>query len=264
MIYRAIRKADLYVAYTRYEADHVISRGALPQNVEVIPLGVDPTPFRTVDPAEAKRALGLGDGRVIGFIGQLGMHKGIDVLLDAMPAVWSRMPDVRVLIAGTKTLYSTQVDARIAQYLPVFRSRVKVVYDFDEADKPLLFGALDALAYPSRHESFGIAYLEAWAAGKPVIGCRSGAVEEVVDDGRDGILVAVQDRAALANAILTLLNDARLARAMGAAGQRKVEDRHGWSEVTSRFRDAYIRVARGAQPRRASVAARLAGAEAAL
>lgn len=241
MIHRAIRQADLYVAYTGFEAGHVVANGADLERVDVIGLGVDPEPFDDVDAAAAKRALGFGDHPVIGFIGQLGVHKGVDTLLEAMPAIWERRPETRVLIAGSHTEFAAQIEERVAQYDAASREKVVLHYDFDEAQKPRLFGAVDAFVYPSGYESFGVAFLEAWAAGKPVIGCRSGAVPDVIRDGQDGVLVPFRDAEALAAAALGLLENPEWARGMGLIGRERVWDRHTWPAVARRFRESYAR-----------------------
>jgi glycosyltransferase involved in cell wall biosynthesis len=243
-IHAAIREVDRYIAYTSYEAERVTHRGADPQRIDTIGLGVDPEPFLATDTRKAKERLGLGAGKVVGFIGQLGVHKGVDTVLEAMPAVWREFPDASLLIAGARTVYAAQVEAKIAAYPQEFRSRVKLVEDFGEADKPFLFGALDVFALPSAFESFGLTYLEAWAAAKPVVGSLTGAVSCVIDHGRDGLLVPYRSPAALSRSILRLLNDSGEARAMGEAGRRKVVERHAWPVVARRFRDAYVR-ARG-------------------
>jgi len=241
MIHRAIRRADLYVAYTRIEARHVIEHGAAPERVEVIGVGVDADAFAGVDPAPLRRELGLGDAPVVGFIGQLGVHKGIEHLLAAMREVWVRHPDARLLIAGARTMFSEQVE-RLVERLPEgLRARVILRLDFTEDAKPQLMSLVDVFAYPSQYESFGIAFLEAWAAGKPVIGCRCGAVAEVVHENVDGLLVPYGDPAALAGAIGALLDDPARARALGESGRRRVKAEHTWRQVATRFRDSYVR-----------------------
>ena len=248
MIHRAIRRADLYIAYTHFEARHVIERGARPDRVEVIGVGVDPDEFAAVDPAPLRRELGVGDAPVVGFIGQLGVHKGIEHLLAAMQSVWERHPTARLLIAGAQTVFSEQVEAMVARLPAELRERVLLRFDFSEHDKPRLMALVDVIAYPSQYESYGIAFLEAWAAGKPVIGCRCGAVAEVVQENADGLLVPYADPRALAGAIGALLDDPARARALGEAGRRRVRAEHSWRAIAARFRDAYVRtIARAAR-----------------
>lgn len=241
MIHRAIRRADLYVAYTQFEAKHVIERGAAPDRVEVIGVGVDPDEFAAADPAPLRRELGIGDAPVVGFVGQLGVHKGIEHLIAAMQVVWQRHPQARLLIAGARTVFSEQVEAMVGRLAAADRDRVLLRFDFSEDDKPRLVSLVDVIAYPSQYESYGIAFLEAWAAGKPVIGCRCGAVAEVVHDDADGLLVPYADPRALATAIEALLDDPARARALGEAGRRRVRSAHSWRAVAARFRGAYVR-----------------------
>ena len=82
-IHKAVQKASIYLANTDYEADYVVTRGADPGRVRVVGAGVDIEPFDRIDKAEARRQLGMSDRKWVGFIGQLGSHKGVDVLLES-------------------------------------------------------------------------------------------------------------------------------------------------------------------------------------
>lgn len=240
MIFRAIRRAD-YIANTAFEADYVVQTGASPERVTAIGVGVDAERFGAIPPARAKAEIGLDEGPVVGFIGQLGAPKGVGTLVQAMTRVWQTEPRAQLLVAGGRTNYLPLLQQQIAALPPGNRDRVKLIVDFDEALKPTLFAAIDLLAYPSGFESFGIAFLEAWAAGKPVIGCRRGAQMSVVDEGTDGLLVHFDDPAMLALAIVYLLSNPALRTAFGDAGRRKVLDRFTWPHIARRFRDAYQR-----------------------
>lgn len=238
MIYRAIRKA-YYIANTQYEADYVISRGAQPERVFAIGVGVDPEQFSVLSSDKAKERLGLDDGPVVAFIGQMGAHKGVNTLLTAMRRVWHSHPRAQLLIAGARTGYYVTVEQLVRQLPAAQRSRVKLYPDFPLDEKGALFAAVDVFAYPSGYESFGIAFLEAWAAGKPVIGCSRGAIRTVVRDGVDGLLVDYEDPHMLAIAIATMLGDPAMRTAFGAAGRDKVFARYTWAEIARRFRQVY-------------------------
>jgi glycosyltransferase involved in cell wall biosynthesis len=243
-IYRAIRAADRYIAYTDYERQHVIANGAAPERTETIGLGVDLERFAAADGSRIRGELGLKkETPLIGFLGQLAPHKGVDLLLRALPQLWEKHPEVHCLIAGATTSFQPEID-RLSAALPFERqAQLHSRPDFAESAKPDLFAAIDILAYPSRFESFGLAYLEAWAAGKPVIGCSIPAVEDVVEDGRTGLLIPPGDCAALVAGLATLLRSAEMRRTFGAAGRAQVEERHSWAAVTQRFRQAYQRAA---------------------
>jgi len=114
-----------------------------------------------------------------------------------------------------------------------------MVNDFSDEEKPNLLASCDVFALPSGEESFGIAFVEAWACGKPVIGARSGAIPAVIDEGRDGLLADYQDADDLAQAILKLLADPQLRARMGEAGRRKVLENYTWEIVANRVRRMY-------------------------
>jgi glycosyltransferase involved in cell wall biosynthesis len=239
MIYQAIRRADRYIANTSYEARYVIERGASPDKVRVVGVGVDLEAFEGVNPQEARQRLGLGEAPVVGFIGQIAGHKGVDTLVRAMPIVWQVQPQARLLIAGAHTLFSESLENTIHQLPAEDQAKIVLRYNFTNEEKPWLYAALDVFAYPSGFESFGIAYLEAWAVRKAVIGTWRGAIPSVISAGRDGLLVDFQNEALLAEAILLLLRNPRLACSLGEAGYAKVKARYTWPEVARRFRGTY-------------------------
>ncbi|MFP6664552.1 MAG: glycosyltransferase family 4 protein [Deltaproteobacteria bacterium] len=243
-IYRAIRAADRYIAYTDYERQHVLANGAVPERTETIGLGVDLERFAAADGGKVRAELGLAERTpLIGFLGQLAPHKGVDLLLQALPQIWQKHPEAHCLIAGATTTFQPEIDRLRARLPSEHQAQLHLRPDFPESAKPDLFAAIDILAYPSRFESFGLAYLEAWAAGKAVVGCRIPAVEDVVEDGRTGLLIPPGDRAALANGLTKLLESPDRRAAFGAAGRARVEESHSWAAVTQRFRLAYQRAA---------------------
>lgn len=249
LIYRAVRACDLYLAYTPFERDHVISQGLEPRRVRIAAPGVDPAPFLTADGAALRQQLGWEAYPVAAFVGQQARHKGVETLYAAMRLVWRQLPTARFIIAGGRTAYSTYLDDILAGFSPQERARIHFINNFDEAEKPAIFAACDVFVSPSGFESFGITFVEAWAAGKPVIGCRSGAIPTVIDEWNDGLLVTYRDAPQLAGALLELLTDPRLCRQMGQRGREKVLAQYTWEIAVARFRQAYQDVAEQKRPR---------------
>lgn len=95
----------------------------------------------------------------------------------------------------------------------------------------------DLFCLPSLQEGFGIAFLEAMAAGLPVVACRAGAAPEVVDHGETGLLCPPRSVRDLARSLRRLLTSPRLRREMGDRGRRRAA-RYGWPEVAGRFLEA--------------------------
>jgi glycosyltransferase involved in cell wall biosynthesis len=146
MIYRTIREARRYIANTEFEADYVIKRGASPDRVTPIGVGVDPELFERVSSAEAKARLGLEGKTVVGFIGQLGGHKGADTLVRAMPLVWKFAPETHFLIAGARVLFTDSLERMIHKLPQQDQEKVKLCINFADEEKPLLYAALDVFA----------------------------------------------------------------------------------------------------------------------
>ncbi len=244
LIYKTIGAVQHYIANTTYERDIVVKHGVDASRVTVIGPGTDPDRFSRGDGDAVRMRYRLSAAPIIGFIGQQASHKGIDTLVNAMPLVWQEHPEAQLLIAGARTGFSPRLD-RLIDELKDRGGRVTVVPNFPEEEKADLFAACDIFAYPSGYESFGIAFLEAWACRKPVVGCRSGAVPSVVTDGHDGLLVPYRNPSALAGSLLRLLDDASLRRDFGEHGYRKVLELHTWPSVTAAYRKVYERALDG-------------------
>ncbi len=243
MMYDAIRRADAYIAYTPFERDHLIGRGVPPEKVFVAGVGIDVEPFAHADGQQIRQQYGWGRAPVVAAVGKQVARKRFDLLLEAMRRVWAAYPDVRLLIAGARTGYSPHLRKMVDALPPHQRALVTLVDDFPEEVKPHLLAACDVFVLPSAQESFGIAFLEAWACGKPVVGVRAGAIPSVVDEGRDGLLVPPGDADRLAEAILELLAAPQRGVQMGMAGRKKVLERYTWEVVTDRVRSVYAEAA---------------------
>jgi glycosyltransferase involved in cell wall biosynthesis len=240
MIYRAIQQADAYIALTTFERDYLIEHSIWPDKISVIGPGVEAGTFIKADGRVMRDRYGWGDDPVVALVAKQTARKRFDTLLAAMQRVWTVHTNARLLIAGARTPYSRQIEEMINALPSEQRTHVTVVSDFSEKEKPNLVAACDMFVLPSGQESFGIAFLEAWACGKPVIGARIGAIPSVIDEGRDGLLVAYRDAGDLARAILELLANQQRRAQMGEVGQRKVLENHTWEIVADRVRAVCI------------------------
>ena len=242
MVFQAIQQADAYIAYTIFERDYLIAGGIPEKKITVIGGGVDADAFMRANGRVVREQYGVGDRPVVAFVGKQTARKRLDVLIEAMRRVWNARPDTHLMLAGAHTPYSLQMAEQVRRLPSSQQNRVIIVNNFREEEKPDLLAACDIFVLPSAEESLGIAFLEAWAAGKPVIGVRAGAIPSVVDEGRDGLLVPYGDPESLAQAILILLADPARRTAMGQAGQRKVLDHYTWEIFVDRVRKAYQKV----------------------
>jgi glycosyltransferase involved in cell wall biosynthesis len=242
MIAKAMKAADVCIAYTGYEAGQILKKGVSDENIFTVGLGVDLQTNDLEVQADVRRHLGLKDGPVVGYIGQISAHKGVDLLINAMQLVWAQYPETQLLIAGARRPFAEKVEEMIVKLPEWQKNNIVTYYDFPDDEKASLYQALDVFVYPSRHESFGIAFLEAWNAQKPVIGFKVGAIPWVVDDEVNGLLVDGDDIGGLANAITRLIDSPELAHRLAENGNHKVFAQYSWPAVASQFHAVYEEV----------------------
>lgn len=168
------------------------------------------------------------------FVGRLEKRKGVDLLLEVIPGLLDRHPDVDLHLVGDDSIdIEPGRNARgmfQSRWPALAGNRVVFHGKVDETTLRQHYADCDVFVAPSRFESFGLIYLEAMMFAKPVIGTRSGGVPEVVADGITGLLAEPGDAASLASALDRLLGDPDLCVALGrrgrAAYERAFTDRH--------------------------------------
>ncbi|MEQ1844379.1 MAG: glycosyltransferase family 4 protein, partial [Nitrospira sp.] len=148
-----------------------------------------------------------------------------------------------LLIAGPSPPSSELDELRLHELTSFERSRVIHICDFKDSDKASIFDALDVFVLPSVGESFGIAYLEAWVCGKPVIGADIGPTRDVIQNGVDGLLAKPDDPNDVAEKIVELLLDQRKREQMGQNGRAKTLARYTWDRIIDRMENIYCAVA---------------------
>jgi phosphatidylinositol alpha-mannosyltransferase len=194
----------------------------------IIPNGVDIELFTKAEPLPE-----LSDGRpVILFVGRPEKRKGLGYLLRAYPAIKHAFPEVRFVVAGA----GNWEDSRYRRFaeLQGMRDIWFMGWQPEEVLASLYRSASIFCSPATGGESFGSVLLEAMAAGVPVVASDIEGYREVVTHGKQGLLVPPCDERALANAICSLLQDAKLRREMGEAGQ--VWAQHfSWPRVAERI-----------------------------
>lgn len=219
---------DVLVAVCRWTADRIGRVVGNHPPVQVIDIGVDVHAIHPALDGSVMRARhGLGNVPLCACVGRLVPRKGQDRLIAAWPRVVRRVPDARLVIVGPGPL--EQRLRRLAARSPC-ADRIVVTGEVPRGDLPLYLAAANVFAMPSRTRLGGLdiegpatVYLEAAAAGLPVVVGRSGGAPDTVVDGVTGVTVDGQSPAAVASAVSSLLGDPERARAMGQAGRRRVE-----------------------------------------
>jgi glycosyltransferase involved in cell wall biosynthesis len=211
--------------------------GAPAARQTIIPFGVDAGRFAVTDVA-TRNELRLQDrGPIVGTVCRLvEPKKGVSVLLRAMAALQKdgNDPHCQLLIVGDGPARAS-LEA-LSRQLGLSE---RTVFAGTRRDIPRILPLLDLFVLPSLYEGFGIAILEAMAAGKPVVATAVGGIPEFVVPGDTGLLVEPGKAAALAEAIGSLMRDPAKARRMGMRGRERVLAGFQMSTVVRRHEQVY-------------------------
>jgi glycosyltransferase involved in cell wall biosynthesis len=207
--------------------------------------GVEPTAtfaaFMDLDPFLATPPAPLPERPAALFVGVLERYKGVDVLAEAWRIAAPRVPDATLYIVGKGTLH--EIPARLVAELPG-RTRWTDVLPTAEVARAL--DDASVLVLPSRSEGLGRVLVEAFCRGRGAVASDVGGIRDLVTDGHAGLLVPPGDVDALAEALVRLLSDRRLAERLGAQARTTVEP---WlatpEEYAQRVRDLVERVVSG-------------------
>jgi phosphatidylinositol alpha-1,6-mannosyltransferase len=243
---RVYKNADAVIANSEFARQNLMRIGVNPDRICKITPGVDAKRFRPRPPnIDLLRRYGLEGKTVILTVARLVPRKGHRIALQAFASVCDEFPDAHYLIAGTgpEEGYLRQ----FAKTLGVHH-RVSFAGFVPSETLPDLYNLCELMLLANRQEAdgdvegFGIVFLEANAAGKPVIGGRSGGAIEAIVDDTTGCLVNPDDAVDVGNALRRLLSDQDLRARMGAAGARRVAQEFTWAERAQLLEDLNRRV----------------------
>ncbi|MEU9171285.1 glycogen synthase [Streptomyces sp. NPDC048420] len=235
----AIESADAVIAVSGAMREDILGcYPALdPAKVHIVHNGIDTALYQPDHGTEVLDRIGLDRDRpCVLFVGRITRQKGVPHLLRAVRDI---DPAAQVVLcAGAPD--TPEIDREFRElFEELSRVREGVHWIPQMLPRPEVIQLLTHAAVfvcPSVYEPLGIVNLEAMACGTPVVASRVGGIPEVVDDGRTGLLVTVDDEfePALARALDSLLGDPEAARRMGEAGRERAVGEFGWDAVARR------------------------------
>ncbi len=235
---RCLARVDSFVAPSAFTAQKLADvQGISPERITVIPHGLDPAWIRESAAGSAAGAAGSrSGGPLLLSVTRLSRAdregKGIDLVLQALPAVIARFPSVRYRVVGGGGDFPRLAD--LVRSLG-FEERTELPGARRSDDLWQSYAQADVFVLPTQVEGFGIVFLEAMSSRLPVVAVRAAAAPEVVEDGVTGILVTPGRTDQLADALIALLSDEDRRRAMGEAGRRRVELMYRFEHFSARW-----------------------------
>lgn len=209
----ALRRLHAVVANSDYTANIIRKRYGIPdRRLHVCHKSVEATRFA---PALEMRAQVEPHPPRVLFVGGNMQRKGLPTLIEAASHIIRTMPNAEFWVAGHDAV-QPKMEALC------HRHGVRAAFRFlglqSQDELPKLYAQCDVFAMPSLIEAFGVVFLEAMAAGLPVVGTCVGGITEIVRDDENGLLVQPNDAPALASAIARLLTDDELRQRLARAG----------------------------------------------
>ena len=242
----ALRQADAVTTICEGLRRDIVARGIPADKITVIPNAVDIDKFAVggVADQDLKTKLGLQGARLIGFIGSFYAYEGLDILLRAVPALTAERPDLRVLLVG-----GGPEDARLRQLAKDLNIVDKVVFTgrVPHEQVQMYYDLLDVLVYPRLSMRLTdlvtpLKPLEAMAQGRVLAASDVGGHQELIVDGKTGVLFKADDPQALAVKVGGLIDAQAEWPALRAAGREFVESERNWKASVGRYKSIYGRL----------------------
>jgi len=213
---------------------------APPHQVVLVWNGIDVDrflqPVENAEVAQFRQENGLRGEPIIGSIARLSPVKGLDLLLKAVPSLLEEFPRLQVLLVGEGPARDSLV--RLAYELGI-AGHVVLTHSVRDTRVPL--SLMQAFVAPAWQEGFGLAIVEAMAAGVPVVVTDSGGPTHLIEDGRSGFVVPVGDPQAISGALRRLLRDCVFRSQMAQWARQRAKERFDVKREVEEVEAVYAR-----------------------
>ncbi|MDO8592360.1 MAG: glycosyltransferase family 4 protein [bacterium] len=224
------KKADLVVAISGYLKQRAQASGVKCE-IEVVPNGVNMANYELrITNYELRKKLGIGDKeKVVITVSRLVKKNGVEYLIEAM----RYLPEnVKLIIIGSGEL-ELNLKSKIANLK--LAGRVLMLGEIGNQSIPEYLSAADVFVRPSLSEGQGISFLEAMAAGVPIIGTPVGGIPDFLRDGETGLFCKANNPQSIAEQVKALLNNKELADKITASALRLVKEKYDWNFISEKY-----------------------------
>ena len=234
-----LENSDLIISVSKWAISDMGHYGIPASKMIAIHNGISPSEYKP-SPARSTRFRkkhGFSkETKLLLFVGRIIRQKGVEYLLDAMPSVLKSVPGARLVIVGRGNRLD-KLQARTTKLGLEGKVRFEGFLEEEELKDALC--ACDAFVLPSLWEVLPVSILEAMACGKPIVASAVGGNAELVEEGFNGFLVAKKSSKEMAEKIVAVLSDKKLASRMGENSRKRVIAEFNWDLIAQQTLDAY-------------------------
>lgn len=231
-----LRRSQAVLTMTAREKDFLQEQGIDPHRTHVVGAGVTPSHVQDGDAAAFRQRHQI-TAPIVLQVGAMARDKGTITTVQAMQQLWLAGEDAELVLIGAPLSHFVDYMNQLPESV---RARIHVLPYATDAEKRDAYAAASLFVMPSRTDSFGIVFLEAWVNLLPVIGADAGGIPDVITHNHDGLLVEFDNTSSLATAISTLLHNPKMAQDFAQHGYAKVLSTMTWEHVYARIRQLVV------------------------
>ncbi|MBW2690427.1 MAG: glycosyltransferase family 4 protein [Deltaproteobacteria bacterium] len=235
--------ADAFVSMSSDMSAEFISAGIAESQIHVIPQTVDTdrfSPAPVTRRLELRRRLGLPeDDIIVVYTGRLVSYKGILVLAHAWPSIHRAHPRTTLVFVGEGSADIFNCEQELHNVVREHGLQDSVTFAGAVGNVEEYLQASDILAFPTENEAFGISLIEGMACGLAPVSTTVGGVKDILDDERNGLAIEAGNEAQLREALLRLIEDEGLRKALGEEAVLTVRTRYTWKIVSGLYIDLF-------------------------
>lgn len=236
---KLVENADAVIVVSNYIKQYFTDKGLHPDKIFVLPNAVDIDIFNNKRCGRNIRSeYGIPENSVvIGFVGSMEKYHGIEVLIEASIKIVKKRKDVHFLLVGPFNENNNYTEFLKTEGITEFFT---ITGGVPFIDVPEYIAAMDICVMPhSNNYGSPIKIFEYGAMGKPVVAPQVGPVEEVIKDGKEGLLITPGDSDELTDRILLLISNPQLRQKLGSNLQKKIQRYHTWKQNAQKIREIY-------------------------
>lgn len=220
----SIKSAQRIIAISNHESEVLIKRGIPPDRIVVIPNGIDADEFAIISPS------GKSKSKILMYAGRIDIdQKGLDLLIEAFARLLKDYPDLELVLTGPDWNGSTGILSQLAMKLGI-SEKVHFTGFLKRPEYVERLKSAGIFILPSRFEPFGIVLLEAMAAGVPVVAANTGAVPEILEGGKLGLIFQPGNVDSLTNQLRNILSNESAAKDRAEEARRSLH-RYSWQKI---------------------------------